>query len=51
MQKRFIAVLCAALLTFSFTACKKEGPIERAGKKIDRSIKKAGEKIKETGQK
>ena len=28
-----------------------EGPVERAGKKVDETVKKAGEKVEETGKK
>lgn len=55
-------MLCIGLIMVSVSACKKEGPAERAGrnidealdkagKKIDRSAGKAAEKIEETGKK
>jgi hypothetical protein len=44
-------VLCSGIIIVSFTACKKEGPAERAGKKIDKTIEKAGDKIEEAGEK
>ena len=44
-------VFCSGIIIVSFTACKKEGPAERAGKKIDKTIEKAGDKIEEAGEK
>jgi hypothetical protein len=55
-------MFCIGLMMVSVTACKKEGPAERAGrnideavdkagKQIDRSASKAGEKIEEAGKK
>lgn len=59
---KIFLVLCSGLLMVSFSACKKEGPaeragrnideaVEKAGKQIDRSADKAGEKIEEAGKK
>ncbi len=39
------------MIIVSFTACKKEGPAERAGKKIDEFVEKAGKKIEESAEK
>jgi hypothetical protein len=44
-------IFCSGIIIASFTACKKEGPAERAGKKIDKTIEKAGDKIEEAGEK
>jgi hypothetical protein len=44
-------IFCSGIIIVSFTACKKEGPAERAGKKIDKTIEKAGDKIEEAGEK
>ncbi len=41
----------SSMIIVSFTACKKEGPAERAGKKIDETVEKAGEKIEESAEK
>lgn len=49
--KKFILVFFCSMIIVSFTACKKEGPAERAGKKIDEAIEKAGEQIKESADK
>lgn len=47
---RLLAVLCAGALLLSILSCK-EGPFERAGKKVDKTIKKTGEKLKEATEK
>lgn len=44
--KSIILVFVSIMIIVSFTACKKEGPAERTGKKIDETIEKAGEKLK-----
>jgi hypothetical protein len=49
--KKALLALCSGLLILAFTACKKEGPAERAGKKMDDAVEKAGEKIKESADK
>lgn len=46
-----VLFLCSTLL-LSFGACqKKEGPLERAGKKVDKALEKAGDKIEDVGDK
>jgi len=38
------AILAASILVFGLSACeKKEGPAERAGKQVDKTVKKAGQ--------
>jgi hypothetical protein len=49
--KNIILVFISSMIIVSFTACKKEGPAERAGKKIDETVEKAGDKIKESAEK
>jgi hyperosmotically inducible periplasmic protein len=49
--KKIIMVFFSCMIIVSFTACKKEGPAERAGKKVDETVEKAGEKIKESAEK
>ena len=49
--KNIILVIFSCMIIVSFTACKKEGPAERAGKKIDETVEKAGEKTKESVEK
>ena len=52
-MRRFRALALASLLagTFALTACEKEGPAERAGKKIDNAAEKAGDAIEDAGDK
>jgi predicted small lipoprotein YifL len=39
-----LPVLAAILLIGSLSACEKEGPLERAGERVDRSLERAGDK-------
>lgn len=49
--KKVMLVLFSSMIIVSFTACKKEGPAERAGKKMDETVEKAGEEMKEAAEK
>ena len=49
--KKVMLVLFSSMIIVSFAACKKEGPAERAGKKIDETVEKAGEEMKEAAEK
>jgi hypothetical protein len=49
--KKIILVFFSCMIVVSFAACKKEGPAERAGQKIDETVEKAGEKTKEAVEK
>jgi len=47
-------IAAAIVLSFAvagLTACEKKGPAERAGEKIDDTVKKVGEKVEEAGDK
>lgn len=47
-----IAALVLSILAFGVSGCqKKEGPMERTGKEIDKAVEKTGEKIEKTGDK
>ena len=37
-------VVAALLLIAGLSACDREGPLERAGEKVDRSVERAGDK-------
>ena len=52
-MRRFRALALASLLagTFALTACEKEGPAEKAGKKLDNAAEKAGDAIEDAGDK
>lgn len=49
--KKIILIIFSSMIIVSLAACKKEGPAERAGQKIDETVEKAGEKIKESAEK
>ena len=50
--KRMFMLFCALSLLNIFVACQsQEGPAEEAGKKIDKTIEKAGEEIEQAGDK
>lgn len=54
-MKKFIQNIITALfmivLMVGLSGCTKEGPVERAGKKIDKTIEKAGEQTEKAGEK
>jgi len=49
--RNIIAVVVLGLLTAGVYGCKKEGPMERTGKEIDRAAEKTGDKIEQAGDK
>ncbi len=51
ISRNFIAVLVLGLLIAGVTGCKKEGPMERTGKEIDKAAEKTGDKIERAGDK
>ena len=51
ISKNFVAVLVLGLLIAGVTGCKKEGPMERTGKEIDKAATKTGDKIEQVGDK
>jgi hypothetical protein len=44
-KKLTIPALAGIVLLGGLTACEREGPMERAGEKIDKSVEKAGDKV------
>ena len=45
------AIVAVSMLTVGLSACeKKEGPAERAGKEIDKSVESVGKNIEKAGQ-
>lgn len=45
------AALAMSILVVGLSACeKKEGPAERAGKEIDKTVEKAGQQLEKAGQ-
>ena len=49
--QRVITTLMMIILMVGLSGCTKEGPVEKAGKKIDKTIEKAGEQIEKAGDK
>jgi hypothetical protein len=47
----FITALITSVLMFGLSGCRKEGPMERAGKNVDKTVEKAGEQIEKAGEK
>jgi len=45
------AALMVLILIVGLSGCKKEGPAEKAGKKVDKTIEQAGEQIEKAGEK
>lgn len=45
--RKFLVMSFAVALIFAFTACEKEGPMERTGKKADEAIEKTEKKVEE----
>ena len=45
------AVVTSALIVGLFCCQNKEGPVERAGKQIDKAVEKAGQQIEKAGDK
>ena len=43
--------LCVCLTVPAFVGCEEKGPAEKAGEKIDKSIKEAGEAMEDAGEK
>jgi len=51
LGKSLTAVLYMSILVFGLSACeKKEGPAERAGKEVDKTVEKAGQQLEKAGQ-
>jgi uncharacterized lipoprotein YehR (DUF1307 family) len=51
MRTLVSAGLAASILVVGLSACeKKEGPAERAGKEIDKTVDKAGQQLEKAGQ-
>ena len=54
MSRIYVSVgagLMLGLLVLGLSACeKKEGPMERAGKQIDKAVEKTGQQVEKAGQ-
>jgi hypothetical protein len=51
IKKLAILVVAGMLLLGGLTACDREGPMERAGEKVDRSVERAGDKVERSTDK
>jgi predicted small lipoprotein YifL len=49
--RSIITVLMMIILVVGLSGCHKEGPLEKAGKKVDKAIEKTGEQIEKAGEK
>ena len=45
LRKLTLTVVAGMLLLGGLAACDREGPMERAGEKVDRSVERAGDKV------
>ena len=51
IRNRVCAALAMSILIAGLSACeKKEGPVERAGKQIDKAVENAGQQVEKAGQ-
>ena len=52
LGKRVMVALIISALIVGISCCqKKEGPVERAGKQVDKAVEKAGQQIEKAGEK
>lgn len=51
MLRKMLLILCSVMIVFAIIGCKKQGPAENAGKKIDNAIEKADQKIDKAAEK
>jgi hypothetical protein len=53
-MKKFVQSVITALMTIALmvglSGCTKEGPVEKAGKKVDKAIETTGEQIEKAGE-
>jgi hypothetical protein len=50
ISKSVIAALAMSVLLVGMSGCQ-EGPLERAGKKIDKTVEKGGQQVEKVGKK
>jgi hypothetical protein len=51
LMKKLVFILCLVAFMSVAYGCEKEGPAEKAGKKMDQAIDKAGDTLKDLGEK
>ena len=47
MKSIFFAAVVVLSLVSLLAACEREGPLERAGEKVDRAVERAGDKVED----
>jgi hypothetical protein len=50
IYRSVIATLAITILLVCISGCKKEGPLEHAGKKIDETVEKGGQQVEKAGK-
>jgi hypothetical protein len=51
LSQIFITAFLTIVLTAGVSGCRQEGPLEKAGKKVDKAIEKTGDQIEKAGEK
>ncbi len=51
LNSPFKALLTALAFAGALAACEKEGPMEKAGEKVDNVVEQAGDKVEEAAEK
>ena len=51
LNRNIMVLLALGICIAGLSGCKKEGPLEKTGKSIDKAAEKTGEKIDEVGKK
>jgi hypothetical protein len=51
INRNVIAALVLVILAAGVSGCKKEGPMERSGREIDKAVEKTGQQIDKTVEK
>jgi hypothetical protein len=49
--KSLVVAVVMSVLIVGLSFCKKEGPVERAGKQVDKAVEKAGQQAEKAGDK
>jgi hypothetical protein len=51
LGKSLMVAVVMSVLIVGLSYCKKEGPVERAGKQVDKAVEKAGQQAEKAGDK
>jgi predicted small lipoprotein YifL len=44
---KLLLLVCAVLVVVAFTGCRKKGPMQKAGEKVDKAAQKTGDAVKD----